>query len=244
MSVADNIRQLKIDIDETFKAGSKAFWDAYTKNALSVDCRYMFAGAAWTNDSFKPPYDEPLKPNPTASRYMFQDSGITKITKEQIDFSNATNLRQTFSQSNIEEAYVDASKAYLYNTFETIQDPEATKLELIVSDKTTYRDAFKGFTSLTELRIYGKEYNTEGTEFELINGTIGNGGFDLTDCTYLSVQSIKSVLNACNKENANITVTLPYYCIDGKTITSDICFMQLSEEYNAAIANDYFISWN
>ena len=230
MTTADLLTEIKADIDEVYEAGYKSFWDAYTnKNKITTDCRYMFAGAAWTNDSFKPPYEEPLKPNPTASRYMFQDSGITKITKEQIDFSEATNLRQTFSQSNIEEAYVDASKAYLYNTFETIQEPEATKLELIVSDKTTYRDAFKGFTSLTDLTI---------------GGTIGTKGFDLTDCVYLSVASIKSVLEACNKENANITVTLPYNCIDGETVTSDICFTQLTNEYNAAIANGYLISWN
>ena len=173
---------------------------------------------------------------------MFQASGITKVSKKQMDFSETAALRQTFVQSYVEEVEMVVDKTTLNATFDGVDT--LTKLDLTVSENTSYSNAFNGCSGLTELRIWGKKYNDEGTDFELINGTIGKGGFDLTDCVNLSVASIKSVLEACNKKNANITITLPYYCIDGKTITSDICFMQLSEEYNAAIANGYLISWN
>ena len=225
MTTADLLNEIKEDINEVYEAGYQSFWDALTNNNnITADCRYLFYGEYWTDKAFKPPYA--IKPNKNNNRYMFQESNITKVSTKQIDFSEATTLRQTFVQSNVEEVEMVVDKATLNATFDGVDTLK--KLDLTVSDSTNYSNAFNGCSGLTDLTI---------------NGTISKAGFDLTDCVYLSVESIKSVLEACNKENANITITLPYYCIDGKTITADICFTQLPNEYNAANANGYLISW-
>lgn len=226
MTTADLLNEIKTDINEVYEAGYKSFWDDYTnKNNITVDCRYMFYGPYWTNEIFTPPY--PIKPNKNNSRYMFQESGITKVSTKQIDFSEATTLRQTFVQSYVEEVEMVVDKATLNATFDGVDTLE--KLDLTVSENTGYSNAFNECSGLVDLTI---------------RGTIGKAGFNLTDCVNLSVESVRSVLNACNKENANITITLPYYCIDGETDTSDICFTELAADYNAAIANGYLISWN
>lgn len=238
MNTAELITQLKQDIDEVYTAGTasgyKSFWDDLTNNNnINVDCRYMFYGAYWTNEIFTPPY--PIKPNPNGSynRYMFQASGITKVSTQQMDFSEANTLRQTFAMSNVEEVEMVVDEATLNATFENLTT--LTDLELTVSANTSYSGAFDGCSGLVNLTI---------------DGTIGKAGFDLTDSTNLTLESIKSVLLACNKANANIVITLPEYC-EGNTVNTQNACMgvdsddgELINAYGEAMSNGYTISFN
>lgn len=179
MSIADNIRRLKTDIDEVYKAGvasgSNAFWDAYLTNADTVECRYMFAGSHWTDETFKP--NKTIQPR--AARFMFQNSDVTKVSKNQIDFSKSTELRNCFDSSNI------------------------TELDFNSSSATNLSNTFAGCTNLRVL-------NYEGTI---------KGNLDLSDTTMLSLDSLKSVLLACNGNGSGKTITFSSYCIDGETNT-------------------------
>jgi hypothetical protein len=234
MSIAEETLQLKQDFDEVYAAGYKSFWDIFTKNATTNDCRYMFYGENWTDEVFTPPYA--IVPNPSASRYMFQESGITKVTSKQLDLSKAKTIRQTFALSNIEEVEIVVGYATLNATFENVET--LTTLTLTVGADTTYTNAFIGCSGLTNLTI---------------DGTIGKAGFDLSDCTNLTLESIKSVLEACNKEQANIVVTLPEYCEGGNIYTIDACMADgnygiegLTTAYSNAMnkLHNYSISFN
>lgn len=57
--------------------------------------RYAFAGAGWTDRTFIP-QETIVVPNGYTMRFMFQSSGISKITLDDIDFSKGTDLRNMF----------------------------------------------------------------------------------------------------------------------------------------------------
>ncbi len=68
-----------------------------------------------------------------------------------------------------------------------------------------------------------------------IDGTIGTTGFDVHWSTKLSYDSLLSILNACKKENAAVTVTLPKRCIDRTTVTET--YIANDTELNTALTN-------
>lgn len=69
-------------------------------------------------------------------------------------------------------------------------------------------------------------------------GTIGKD-FDIHWSTKLSAVSLWSILTACNKEAALVTITLPANCIDGKTDTEN--YIANDTELNTALTN---ARWN
>lgn len=80
------------------KAGTfyDAFWDAYQENGNITDCRSMFAGKGWTNDTFKPKHT--VKPK-NAER-MFYCTGITDLKLSGVvDFSSIENMRYFLAES-------------------------------------------------------------------------------------------------------------------------------------------------
>lgn len=98
MTTEELIRQLKQDINEVYLSGGNIFWNSYIDNT-KAEYRYAFYGGHWTDDAFKP--NSVIVPK--GARFMFQNSSITKITKEQVDFSQATDLRDCFNGSAITE---------------------------------------------------------------------------------------------------------------------------------------------
>ena len=71
------------------QAQYEEFWKKATDNNTRTNYRYAFCGAAWNDDTFNPLYT--LYPV-NADRMFAQYSGITKLTKEQVDFSKATTM--------------------------------------------------------------------------------------------------------------------------------------------------------
>ena len=72
-------------------------------------------------------------------------------------------------------------------------------------------------------------------DFTITSGAIGKNGFDIHWSTKLSKASILSILNACNKANAGVTITLPKNCINGATNTLET--IQADTELNTAYIN-------
>ena len=101
----------------------------------------------------------------------------------------------------------------------------------VVGENTTFHNtAFNGCTELVTLNM---------------TGTIAKNNLDLSTCTKLSATSVLSILNACNKENAGVTITLPSKCIDKKTVTETYIAnnTDLATALANADANGYTISF-
>jgi hypothetical protein len=134
-------------------------------------------------------------------RYAFAEQGWVDANFKPpytiIPTSDARYMFQNTGITSIDETQVDFSK--LSNFRDTFYSANSlVNLRLKIKDTATFgANAFLECTSLKNLTIIG---------------TIGGAGLDLSDCTSLSLDSIKSVLDACNKPNANITVTLPSSC--------------------------------
>lgn len=97
MSIADKYTTLNTEkIPQVYEAGKNAeyetFWNEVLQGGERTQFRYAFGGLGWTDVNFKPP----TTIRPSDSRYMFCYSGITNLTDEQVDFEDATDLRDCF----------------------------------------------------------------------------------------------------------------------------------------------------
>ena len=137
----------------------------------------------------------------------------------------ASNMQACFHSSQIENINIDiditgvTTAAYMNGAFYSGKFKKIKRL--IVSEETTFYDtAFYGCTALEEIRF---------------EGTIGTLDFDVHWSTKLSKSSLLSILQACNKENAGLTIALPAKCIDGKTVTKT--YIANDTELSTALTN-------
>lgn len=133
MAIAEKLTTIAENIPKVFEAGKdaehKEFWDGVTNSGTRTSWRYACAGYGWTDETFKPP--ETIFPQD--ARYMFQNSAVTSIDETQVDFTNATDMRDAFSYCE-----------FLVNL----------KLK-INGNKTFNANTFVGCTALTNLTIIG-----------------------------------------------------------------------------------------
>ena len=100
----------------------------------------------------------------------------------------------------------------------------AAALEIIndfyASESTTFHNtAFNGCSNLKILNV---------------RGTIGKNGLSLHDCTRLTAESLISVLKACNKKAAGVSITLP---ANKEAVINENA--ELLEELNRATSETY-----
>lgn len=116
-----------------------------------------------------------------------------------------------------------------------------------ISSSTGFNNAFDQMTNLQEIGLIISSANAPWLEAfrndtNLVEvsfgGTIGKA-FDIHYSTKLSSNSLLSILTACNKEGALVTITLPANCIDGKTNTET--YIANDTELNTALTN---ARWN
>lgn len=96
-----------------------------------------------------------------------------------------------------------------------------------ISDSTGFNRCFYG---MSNIQYIGKIKSIAAAPWDrtfqsvtsleeiTLEGTIGTA-FDIHWSTKLSRGSLLSILNACNKQEAGVTITLPAKCINGKTVT-------------------------
>ena len=135
MSVTDKYTTLNTEkIPQVHEAGKHAeytaLWREITQNGGRTTYQYGFAGYSWTDVTFNPP--ETLRP--INARSMFYLSSLTSVSNSQVDFSNATDMRETFLNSR-----------------------DLTSLTLAIGDnnKTFNANTFGGCEDLTDLTIIG-----------------------------------------------------------------------------------------
>lgn len=192
--------------EEGFEAGKKseydAFWDAYQNYGNRTSHAMAFAGAGWTEKTFKPKYDMRV----TNAQYMFRNSQINadlvEILENQgvvLDFSNVTNTDRIFCDTQFTHiGIVDLSNGVAVNT--TFSNGSAN-YDLETIDKIILKDDgsntfSSAFTNLNAL---------ENITFE---GVIGNSGINFRWSTSLSKASIENIVSCLSTETSGLSITL------------------------------------
>lgn len=187
MTIAEKLTAIAENEQKVFDAGKKteydAFWDAYQNNGNRTNYNSAFYGSGWTVETFKPKYDM----QPTSSQSMLGYAQLQGIDLSAIgvllDFSKSTNMEYTFQGCNVAKiGVVDTRNAdSLRGIFN--QCKAHTIEKLILRD-----DGSQTYTS-------NPFYNNTSIENIIIEGAIGQNGFNVSTCTKLTHDSLMSIIN-------------------------------------------------
>jgi hypothetical protein len=232
------------DTDAAFEAGRQAawdeFWDATQWKGKRTIYSYTFAGVGWNGNIFYPKYDLIIT-NGNNAFANFDDgenpfSLIERLNECGAVFDTTKNesFGYMFSGSPFTDIpFLDTSKGTAFSyTFRACYHLKTVSMSLKADGSQTWSNAFYGCNALVN--------------FTITSGTIGKNGFDIHYSTELSKESLKSILLACNKANAGVTVTLPKKCVDGNqdTLTVITTDTELNTAYiNATQVNNYTITF-
>ena len=184
------------------KSEYDTFWDTFQDYGKRTD--YMNGFGQYFNDkTFKPKYQ--IKP--TTAYSMFTRSGITKMTAEQIDFSNCTSFYGCFMQSAIEELpIINASNASgIHNAFYDCKKLRYIE-KIILSDKVqNYKYTFDNCPALEHLIIGGV--------------IIFNISFNKSPL--LDNESVQSIINCLKDLTGQTAQTLTVHKTVGEKLTEE-----------------------
>lgn len=198
MSIAEKLTQVAENMQKVYDAGKAAgggsdgneFWDAYQQNGNATEYPYAFAGSRWNADTFKPKYD--LKPvNAYRMFYYATYNGDLQQLLDnagvKLDTSNTTNFKEMFYWTYITRiGVIDMRKATDTTSCFQWTDGCVTIEKVIVSATTPFNNTFANCKKLANL---------------FIEGTIGQNGFDVSDCD-LTHYSLMSIINALEKKTS------------------------------------------
>ena len=209
MSTADKLKTVADNVQKVYNAGAKSayaeFWDAFQTKGKRV--LYGYAFTRWDNGIFKPKYNI----TPTNAVYMFFQSGsntkngieMDKLEQEygiKFDFSRAPSLGFAFADNGFWKTLnvvnmTGTNYGNEYVVYDRYNGGTKTRInKLIVKESTKFGEMIFGYCSaLTHM---------------IVEGTIGQNGFDVHWSTGLSKESIISIINALSATAANKTVTL------------------------------------
>ena len=217
MTTAEKLIRAKTDIDAVFEAGKSqggdteaAFnegklaaererFEVLQKGGKATDYREMFAGASWTDETFKPIYD--IKPTNAARMFPFSRiTNLKELLEKQgvtLDLSNITSgqVTQMFANCRITDVGIlNVSNAnevnYLFQDASYLVNVE--KVILSGSGTQTFTQSF-GARNLVEIRfegVFGKS-----ADFKL--------------CKSLSADSLNSIITHLSDTATGQTITLP-----------------------------------
>lgn len=125
-----------------------AFWDAFQKESARTNYNYAFAHG-WDDDAFTPKYV--VAPTGTAT-CMFEQSGVTFVDTNKVDFSQANILEKTFFNAmSLTDADIKVTRCGdMPQTFVGAAALETLKLRN-VSQACVFTGTFSGCTSLKNL---------------------------------------------------------------------------------------------
>lgn len=190
-----------------FDAGKKAeydaFWDAFQNYGNRN--RYDHAFFQWGGEAVHPKY-KVVPTNALALSQTFGESKLKKVEAAYFDFRNkpiGTYNQQsnyyTFNACNRLEEIEDIGMCDTFNYYSTFANCRElhTISVMRVAEDTTFINPFKGSPNLKNITI---------------DGVIGQNGFDVSECTELSADSIRSIItHLVGKKDENDT--------DKKTLT-------------------------
>lgn len=178
------------------------FMDEYQANGTANDYRFAFAGPRWTDNLFKPKYD--IKPSSVYANNMFENSGIVNLKQclldadVILDLSKVTTPTYMFRQSSITDyPYIDFSSATSMTY--AFYGCSGVNLTLKLNANAKFMSTFQNASSFVNL---------------IIEGTIGQNGFDVQWSAKLSHDSIVSIINALSSSVSGQTVTLSKTAVD------------------------------
>jgi hypothetical protein len=207
-SIAEKLVKIAENEPKVYEAGRKkeydAFWDVCQNNGKRDDYQYAFANIGWNDETFKPKYDMILKAGYGGTN-MFNMSYITDLSSAlekqgvKLDTSNCGYMSSMFNSAKVTRVPVlNLTKAHEYNNGISYIFNSASALEtidkLIVTDELTWNQCFNKTTSLKNI---------------VIEGTIGQNGFDIHWSTGLTADSLKSIITALSPTTTGLSITLP-----------------------------------
>lgn len=187
--------------NEGFEAGKKSqhdeFWDSVINDNTMRNFQNLFAGWGWNDTTFFPNKDIIV----TSGRGdgMFARSNITNIKQRlidcdvKLDLSKCTNLYQMFLYSATSEL---PEISTLNST--TFQQTFSECAKLVTIDKLI----LKSDGSQTWSSVF---HNTKTIENIVIEGVIGQNGFNIQLCTKLTHDSLMSIINALKDNSGTST---------------------------------------
>lgn len=201
----DNV--INTEVDKVFDAGKKseydAFWDKYQNNGNRTHYAFGFAGSGWTTATFKPKYN--LIVSPTA-RYMFAGSLYNADIAEILANHNIILDTSGVSSADGFSHFCDYSGPSRFPTINTTGCANINSMfyyspmlhsvdKLILKDDgtQTFTNAFIGCSGLENL---------------IIEGTIGQNGFNVQWSTNLTHDSLMSIINALQDKTGDTSGTI------------------------------------
>ena len=210
MTVAEKIVRAKEDYDAVHEAGKQAeydeFWDSFQQNGTRTSYESSFQG--WKGVCFKPKHDLKFAGQYSCTNLFRQTAGfdLKEMTIDRgvaLDFSEATRLNNTFNMSAIGNIPpIDLrSCTEMAATFSSMRHNGSVGDEFTTRSVTlnnlredcTFNNVFKDAKYLENISI---------------TGTIGQNGFSVSNCTKLSGESIRSIVNALSDTAEGKTLTL------------------------------------
>lgn len=165
MSIADKLTTIAQNQQRVYDAGKQAeydrFWDAYQANGSRVDYTHAFAGAGWTEETFRPKYN---MGNISSAYMMFRYSPMKIDLAEclerlgiTLNFAYCTNFQYTFFGCAVTRAgVVDTSGATVGLTQTFSGSGNLKTIDKIISlDKTIYDGTFNNLPALENIAFEG-----------------------------------------------------------------------------------------
>ena len=204
MSISEKELAIAANMQNVYNAGKAyggldAFWDVFQDYGNRTSYSQAFrsgsaSGGGWNDTTFDPKY-KPITAVGSANG-MFENTQITEIGEDKVDFSRATTFGTLFRYSTgIKTVVMDASSATdMTNAFR--QAPNLTSVTIrYLTENCTLDMMFYGCTSLTDLTFF--------------RSTIGKN-LSLSSCTKLTGETIffQIIVNLANKAASGTTATL------------------------------------
>lgn len=210
MKMASAVRSAK---REGINQAYDEFEDNYTENGTRTRCKYMYSGAGWNANTFKPKN----KLTPTDAPYMFAyhnrqtswDYPEYDLPTEKFDFSKVTNAERMFWNARFVSIDVDLSSAtYLDHCFQGSDGGRIQHISVKIISKANFSNTFTYLAHLKTFRL------KEGS-------VIQHNGFDIRQSTQLDKESFVSIVNALSASTSGYSVHLSLVAVNKAFETSE-----------------------
>lgn len=198
-------------IEQGKQAEREAFWDSFQQNGTLENYNRAFGGKGWNDDNLNPKYA--IRPIGESSAYMlFSNCGIVDAFRKnsiELDTSNATgSAAEIFSNCHtlIYIPPLDLSNCTNLQSAFAYDYALVTIEKLVLSENTKTNACFPSCRSLENI---------------VVEGTIGQSGWDMRDCRNLSRASHESVMAALSTTTSGLTVTFSLAAVNKAFETSE-----------------------
>ena len=180
------------------QANYDVFWDSFQQNGKRTAYAYGFR--YWNGECFRPKYD--IVPTGNTATLFGEVKGIKNLPERlkecgvTLDLSNVTDFSSGFLESDFEDVgELDLSSANAINfcfQLSKVKTIQKLKLKEIPGNTSPYGSAFNKCSKLETL---------------IVEGGISKKGFNVSDCTKLTHESLMSIIN-CLSDNSGTSTTL------------------------------------